>query len=150
MTILAWLCRFNTAGVPNELCFTNLTLVLLSPAHRGREILVASGFCPASRFLVGAKTTGQFFFKNFNMAFLAAWGCASDFLKMLPKFKMATRIQLQKYLWAQKLNVRNYPNFTITFTTIIIEICRRLFQGFTAIHNDRHRTKIIFWWAQKK
>ena len=28
------------------------------------------------------------------------WGCASDFLKMLPKFKMAARGQLQKMLWA--------------------------------------------------
>ena len=35
----------------------------LSPAHRGRGILVAPGFCPASRFLVGAKTTGQIFLK---------------------------------------------------------------------------------------
>ena len=34
----------------------------LSPARRGRGILVAPGFCPASRCLVGAKTTGQFFF----------------------------------------------------------------------------------------
>ena len=30
------------------------------------------------------------------MTFLAAWGCASDFLKMLPKFKMATIGQHQK------------------------------------------------------
>ena len=35
--------------------------------------------------------------------FLATWGCASDFLKMLPKFKMAARGQLQIFLWAQKL-----------------------------------------------
>ena len=31
---------------------------------------------------------------NFNITFLAAWGFASDFLKMLPEFKMATRVQL--------------------------------------------------------
>ena len=37
------------------------------------------------------------------MTFLATWGCASDFLEMLPKFKMATRGQLQNILWAQKL-----------------------------------------------
>ena len=36
------------------------------------------------------------------MTFLATWGCTSDFLKMLPKFKMAARGQLQKILWAQK------------------------------------------------
>ena len=37
---------------------------------------------------------GQFFclvnfFLNLNITFLAAWGCASDFLEMLLKFKMA-------------------------------------------------------------
>ena len=37
------------------------------------------------------------------MTFLAAWRCASDYLKMLPKFKMAARGQLQKNLWAQEL-----------------------------------------------
>ena len=41
--------------------------------------------------------------KNFNITFLAAWGCASDFSKMLPNFKMAARGQLQIFLWAQKL-----------------------------------------------
>ena len=50
------------------------------------------------------------------MTFLATWGCASDFFKMLPKFKMAARSQLQKHLWAQKL-AKNYSNFTITFPT---------------------------------
>ena len=59
-----------------------------------------------------SKTTVNFK-KNFNMTFLATWGCANDFLKMLPKFKMATRGQLQKNLWAQKLKVRNYSNFTL-------------------------------------
>ena len=37
------------------------------------------------------------------MTFLATWGCASDILKMLPKFKMAARGQLQKIVLAQKL-----------------------------------------------
>ena len=48
------------------------------------------------------KLFGQFFF-NFYITFLATWGCASDFLKMLPNFKMAARGQLQFFLWAQKL-----------------------------------------------
>ena len=65
-----------------------------------RGILVAPKFCsasgvwrPASRFLVGAKTQKLLvkFFWNFNMTFLGTWGCASDFLVMLPKFKMAAR-----------------------------------------------------------
>ena len=30
------------------------------------------------------------------MTFLGTWGCASDFLGRLPKFKMAARGQLQK------------------------------------------------------
>ena len=37
--------------------------------------------------------------------FLATWGCASDFLKMLLKFKIAARGQLQIFLWAQKLQI---------------------------------------------
>ena len=44
-----------------------MRLHFLSPARRGRGILVT---------------------------FLATWGCASDFLKMLPKLKMAARGQL--------------------------------------------------------
>ena len=36
------------------------------------------------------------------MTFLATWGCASDFLKMLPKFKMAARDQLQKNIVGAK------------------------------------------------
>ena len=43
-------------------------------------------------FLGGAETQKNClvnFFSNFNNIFLATWGCASDFLKMLPKFKMA-------------------------------------------------------------
>ena len=62
---------------------------LFIPRPRGRGILVAPGF------LVGAKTQKQMvkFFGNINMTFLATWGCASDFYKMLPKFKMAARGQ---------------------------------------------------------
>ena len=45
-------------------------------------------------------------------------GCATDFLEMLPKFKMAASGQLEKKLWALKLKVRNYSNFTITFPMI--------------------------------
>ena len=42
-------------------------------------------------------------FLHFNMTFLAIWGCASNFLKILPKFEMATRGQPQTILWTQKL-----------------------------------------------
>ena len=36
------------------------------------------------------------------MTFLATWGYASDFLKMLPKFKMGTRGQLQNFFVGAK------------------------------------------------
>ena len=51
------------------------------------------------------------------MTFLATCGCASDFLKMLPKLKMAARGQ-NFFVGAKtlKLKVRHY--FTITFPTI--------------------------------
>ena len=55
------------------------------------------------------------------MTFLATWGWASKLLKMLPKFKIAARGQLQKKivgLKTLKLEVRNYSNFTLTFPTI--------------------------------
>ena len=62
-----------------------------------------------------------------HITFLATWGCASDFfIKMLSKFKMAHRGQLQIILWAQKLlklKARYYSNFTITFTNDM-EMCR--------------------------
>ena len=61
------------------------------------------------------------FFFNFNITFLATWGCASDFLKMPPKFKMAARGKLPFFFVGAKtlkLKVRNYSNFTITFPTI--------------------------------
>ena len=45
---------------------------------------------------------GNFFF-NFNITFLATCGCANDFLKMLPKFKITARSQLQNFLLVQKL-----------------------------------------------
>ena len=37
------------------------------------------------------------------MTFVATWGCASDFLEMLPNFKMAARGQLLNFLWVRKL-----------------------------------------------
>ena len=46
-------------------------------------------------FLGGVKTQKNClvnFFIYFNITFLATWGCASDFLKMLPNFKMAKKI----------------------------------------------------------
>ena len=39
----------------------------------------------------------NYFFGNFNMTFQATSGCASDFLEVLPKFKMAARGQLKHF-----------------------------------------------------
>ena len=105
--------RVAKVSVVYEVQRSNITckVPLLSPAHRGRGILVAPGFRPAAGAGVpfscerkNSKTTGYFFF-NLNMIFLATLGCASDFLKMLPKFKMAARGQLQKNLWAKNSNI---------------------------------------------
>ena len=79
------------------------------------------------------------------MTFPAAWGCASDFLKMLQKFKMATN---SKFFGGQKnIKGRNYSNFTITFPTIWR--CAGFFKGFAVIQNDRHESTLTFLWAQK-
>ena len=60
----------------------------LSPAHRGRGILVAPGFCLASsvrlHVFLWAQKLQLNFFLNFNITFLTTWGCESDFLEMLP------------------------------------------------------------------
>ena len=62
------------------------------------------------------------------MTFLASGGCATVFLRMLPKFKMAARGQLKKKLWAQKLKnleteiiqnhipYHNYGDVQVTFS----------------------------------
>ena len=52
------------------------------------------------------------------MTFLATWGCASDFLEMLSKLKMAARGQLQIFLWTQK------------------KLCRKLVQFYYHIPHD--------------
>ena len=68
------------------------------------------------------------FFSNINITFLATWGCASDFLKMLPNFKMAARGQLQLLL-AQKLK---------NFKSEIIQILPS--------HSPRYGdVQVIFW-----
>ena len=73
--------------------------------------LVTPGFSP---WALNEKKYKSIFF-NFNMTFLATWGCASDVLKMLPKFKMTARVN-SKIVCG--LKVRNYSNFTITSPTI--------------------------------
>ena len=82
-------------------------------------------------FFVGAQKLKKLvwsFFSNFNIAFLATWGCASDFLscyqkskwlsnftfptiwkcagdffEVLIKFKMAAMDKLHNFFWAKKL-----------------------------------------------
>ena len=59
--------------------------------------------------------------KNY-WSFLATWGCASEFLKMLPKFKMAARGQLQNNLWAQKLSHSpSYGDVQVTFSRFLLK-----------------------------
>ena len=56
----------------------------------------------------------------FTITFLETWGFASGFLKMLQKFKMAARGQLQIFLWVQKLqnSKSQIIQIDITFPTI--------------------------------
>ena len=70
----------------------------------GRGILVAAGFRQTSgvELHVFLWLKKQLFFCNFNMSFLATWVCASDFLKMLPKFKMAARGRTLKFFVGAK------------------------------------------------
>ena len=77
------------------------------------------------------------------MTFLAAWGCVSDFLEMLPKFKMAARGKK-----TTKPKVGNYSNFTITFPTIwrcAIDFPKVLLEFKMAVLDKLH----ISLWAQK-
>ena len=64
------------------------------------------------------------------------------------KFKMATRGLPQIFLWAQKLTVRNYTKFTITFPTIwrCAGDFFKVLLNFKMAAMDKHR---IFLWAQK-
>ena len=91
-------------------------------------------------FCGGAKTH---FFSNFNIIFLAAWGCASDFLKILPKFKTAARGQFQIFLWVQKL--QNWKSGIITRYGDVQVIFLRFYW------NSKWPPWInfIFLWAQK-
>ena len=54
---------------------------------------------------VGAKTTKlkERNYSNFTITFPTIWRCASDFFKVLLKFKMAAMAKLHISLWAQKL-----------------------------------------------
>ena len=42
------------------------------------------------------------------MTFLATWGCASDFYKMLPKFKIASSISCSSDVFLKKKRARYY------------------------------------------
>ena len=41
-------------------------------------------------------------YSNFTITFPTIWRCASDFFKVLLKFKMAAMDKLHIFLWAQK------------------------------------------------
>ena len=56
-------------------------------------------------FFVGAKTTKlkEKNDSNFTITFPTIWRCASDFFKVLLKFKMAAMDKIHIFLWVQKL-----------------------------------------------
>ena len=97
-----------------------MRLHFLSPARRGRGILVAPGFCPTSRFLVGAKTTGQCFFK-FPHHIPSSMGMCKWFFKDATKIKNGCQSSTLIFFVGaktQKLKVGNYSNFKIAFPII--------------------------------
>ena len=108
--------------------FVILRYCFLSPARRGRGILVAPGFRQASRFLVGAKTTGQFFL-NFNMTFLATWGCAratkiqNGRQRSTPKFFVGTKTLKLKSEIIQILRSHSpqYGDVQVTFSRFFMK-----------------------------
>ena len=68
------------------------------------------------------------FFSNFNITFLATWGCASDFLKMLPNFKMTARGQLQNFCGRKNSKTRSQKLFKFYYhIPHDMEMCRWLF-----------------------
>ena len=85
ITHICVICKFQ---ISIKFYFDDLTLNFIPSGVRGHVFLWAQ------KLLVD-------FFGNFYMTFSATWGCASDFLVMLPKFKMAARAcrgQLQIFL----------------------------------------------------
>ena len=114
----------------------------LSPARRGRGILVAPGFCPASgvrrhvflwaqklknywstpNFFVGAKTTKlkKINYSNFTITFPTIGRYASDFFRVLLKFKMAAMDKLHIFCGRKnwKIEISNNSHCTITLPTI--------------------------------
>ena len=89
------------------------------------------------------------FFK-FYITFLARWGCAIDFLKMLPlpKFKMAARGQLQKHC-AHENSKKNSEIIQILqshssrYGDVLV-----IFSRSTEIQNGRHGSTSYFFVAQ--
>ena len=72
------------------------------------------------------------------MTFLATWGYASDFLKMLPKFKMAARVNLtSEIIQILQLHSPQYGDLQV------------IFQGFAEIQNDGQGSISIFGGSQK-
>ena len=75
-----------------------------------------------AKFFVGAKTRKlkERNYSNFTITFPTIWRWASDFSKVLLKFKMAAMDKLHIFLWAQKLKIEisNNSHCTITLPTI--------------------------------
>ena len=96
------------------------------------------------------KLFDQFFF-NFNITFLATWGCASDFFKDATKFQNGRQRSTSKFFVGAKTTEpkeRNYSNFNITFPTIwrcASDFFKVLLKLKMAAMDKLH----IFLWAQK-
>ena len=98
--------------------------LVLSPARRGRGILVAPGFCPASsvlrpasRFLMGAKTTSKFSLK-FQHDIPSNMEMCKWFFRDATEILNGRKRSTLKFFVGVKFKVGNYSNFTITFRMI--------------------------------
>ena len=84
------------------------------------------------------------------MTFPATWGCASDFLKMLPIFIIAARRRLQNFLWGQKRKNLKSEIFQILLShSLPYGYVQVTFSRFTKIQNGCNGSTSIFWWALK-
>ena len=93
-------------------------------------------------FFVGSKTLKLKVrnYSNFTITFPTIWRCASDFLKVLLKFKMADMDKLHIFCGRKnwKIEISNNSHCTITLPTIWKCAC-----DFTEIWNGHHKSTFL-------
>ena len=105
----------------------NCLRAFLSPARRGRWALVAPGICPASRFLVGAKTQNYWsiFFLKFHHDIPSNMGMCKWLFRDATKIQNGHQMSTPNFFVGAKLKVRNYSIFCY-YISHDMEMCRWL------------------------